>query len=226
MKKVFVFFLIIYTILGFSLITESEAVNNLKKVEYSGQKNLYINAGNVDLSFKNDSSGIYVHKDFEVKTIKDDIFIRNPRHSGIFTIFNNRKFEIIIGTDEKWETVELNIGGAVLEGLIKSDKILINGGGINIKSLIETEVLDLDGAGLKVDLKIRNTEKVYIDGAGLNAKIKYLDIWSGRRFMEVNGVGSNLIVSVPECEGEDIDGKLDINTGGFVNVDVKHYHKN
>ena len=227
------------SVLAFQFGDKSFATDfKMKTYDYDVQKNIYIDVGGAEILFSDKSERIEVSQKLKVTMYKDSIYIRSPRKNTIFNFLNDENYKIIIGKKYKFEKVDIDVGGAKIQGLIeadrvyidgggmkiyadiKSDRISIDGGGIKIRSEIEAQELSIDGAGMDISLKLKGTEDFSLDGAGIKANVKYLDTWKGQRYLKMNGVGGKLDVYMP---GEDIIGELNVDADGIIDVEIHHY---
>ena len=213
----------------------------MSELYYSNQKELKIDAGGVNIIFEENSNKIFISEGLLSKITDDKIHIRSPQNYGFFDFISDEEYKIIIGTDIFFEDVDINVGGAKITGLIKSNninidggganiaaemkanKLYINGGGVNIDSSVEAEYISVSGAAMKMELSVKGAENLKIDGAAMKAQIKYLDFWENERELSVNGVAGMLKVLLPNNNSYDQNNKLDIETDGIIKVEVEYY---
>lgn len=240
LKYLLCFSLVSLLIIGFSdgIIA---AEFDMKSYDYDDQLNLYIDVGGAEITFDQDSSQIRVSNKLKVKLNDNSIHIRSPKRTGFFNFFNDEDFRIIIGTKYRFNKVDIDVGGAQIDGLIEADKIYIDGGGVSISadmfservsidgggvkvtSMIEAQNISIDGAGMDIYLELKDTEDLDLDGAGITANVRYLDTWTGQRYLKMNGVGGNLDVYVPSDDSDEIMGELNVDANGMIDVDINHY---
>ncbi len=212
----------------------------MKKIDYSGQKNLKISAGGTKIIFKENSDEIHITEGLKFIKSTNYIHINSPKKEDSFKFWPEKEEKIIIGS-KLFNDIEINVGGANISGIINtryisinggginitadiiSDIIQINGGGVNLKSKIIAESIAMNGAGMKIDLLVKKTKTISLDGAGMSAQIKYLDFWDDNRDLSVNGIGGNLKIYVLKDKSKDFSGDLNVIKNGLMKVEIEHY---
>ncbi len=213
-------------------LEELEIISDINKIE--------IDAGGAEIIFDDTSDKLYISEELKTEVIKDRLYIRRPKK--FLDIFEEKKCKIILGTKKSYSTVEIDAAGAMINGVLKADHIEINGGGLmiddayfcadkisfdgaglSVDANLDTKYLDIDGAGMLLDLELLSTREAEFDGAGISGDIKYLDDWIGNRYLSFDGVAGAVEIFVIDKNTATKDGKLKIDSDGFIDIDVNYY---
>jgi hypothetical protein len=214
---------------------------DLQEVARGNEMNLILDIGGAEIFFNPDEENIYISEGLKVERRGDSIYISSPKKDKFFGWFRDDEYYLIIGTAREYDLLDIAAGGIDITGKIVADeidikagginieadiysrKIDINGAGINLDGYIKGEKLHINGAGMSLSVDVEGLEDIGINGAGIRANIKYLDGWTGIRYISINGAGGDLDVHVPSENNLNADGKLDIDTTGLFDTDVHYY---
>ncbi|MFW6022973.1 MAG: hypothetical protein ACOCQW_05640 [Halanaerobiaceae bacterium] len=218
---------------------ENNLIEGLEKVELNGEKRIHMDLGGADIYFDNSLSDIYISEKLRVRRSAGKLTIYNP-DSGMFKWFDDN-YKVVVGTAEKFDLININAGGINVSGIVFAEELNINAGGIDIDGefhcddisidgagmdidgFIKSRYIAINGAGIDMDLDVAEIEDFKIKGVGISADIKYMDTWSGIRHISITGVGGDLNVRVPDYNGKEENGQLDIDTGGIISTDIDYY---
>ncbi|MFP4662579.1 MAG: hypothetical protein ACLFPF_10325 [Halanaerobiales bacterium] len=243
------FFLISVLFLAASMVTLAVSVElseesnwnleDLKEVELDSINRIYMDLAGANIFFDENLENVYMDDELKIDRLGSRITISSP-NQGLFNIFDNSDYKIVIGTKNTFRLIDIDAGGIILKGKLFADELNIDAGGVNmsgeyycervnidgagmaINAYIETEYLNIDGAGIDLDLEVRGIEDIRIDGVGIDADLKYLDKWDGVRHLSINGIGGNFDVRIPDSSSSQ-NSSLDIDSSGIIDTDVVYY---
>lgn len=241
MKKIsLIIILILMSVMMVTAVVYS-ADMDLREVVLEDEENLFIKVGGAEIEFDSSSDKIYLSYRLMVRKEDNAVHISSPVKTSLFNWINREKDKIIIGTARNFsqvniaaggisidgfltaEEVNLNAGGMYINADLRAKRVAINGAGIELLGRIEAHYLSLNGAGMDVDIEVMGVNNLEMSGAGMDVKLKYLDSWSGKRYLRLDGVGSNLDLLLPGEIKDYPEDELDLDSDGFIDVEIDYY---
>ncbi|MEJ6949618.1 hypothetical protein [Natronospora cellulosivora (SeqCode)] len=234
--------LVFMFIFNLNLEASSIDITGLRELILEGEEELILKLDGAEIYFDHNLDSIYISDELKVYRSKRQIEILAPERN-FFNWFNRNenKYKILIGTANEFEMIDINAGGISISGTLRAKKMKINAGGIalngeyyienfningagiSMNAYIDGENLSINGAGIDLVLQVLGLENISVNGIGINARLEYIDTWKDLRSISLKGIGGDLKVLIPSETGFYEDGRLNINTSGFVNTSVDYY---
>jgi len=170
--------------------------------EIDGVKELQVEGTGIVFRFEGAEGKVMIPKEIDWKR-RDHLLILYGK---------GKKYEVIAG---KLKRLEVNGMGIVLKGNIDVEGIELNGTGVLMEGSLNCKNLEVNGMGTKISVNASSCEYMEINGMGVDVFISYTIPWEGKRYIEIDGMGSKLIVELPEGVSKD---QLEISGSNIASV--------
>ncbi|RKX38941.1 MAG: hypothetical protein DRP23_05815 [Thermotogae bacterium] len=170
--------------------------------EIDGVKELQVEGTGIVFRFEGAEGKVMVPKEID----------RKQKDHSLILYGKGKKYEVIAG---KLKRLEVNGMGITLRGNIEVEKIELNGTGVLMEGYLSCKNLEVNGMGTKISVNASSCDFMEINGMGVDVFISYTIPWEGKRYIEINGMGSKLVVELPEGVSKD---QLEISGGNIASV--------
>lgn len=243
MRKKYLLVRLVIITCSLVLLSNSVYAKNPTMIEVNakGIENIELDVGKSEIIFDKSSSKIYLSDELKTSQTGTTLRIYDQQSTSFFGWFKQEEHKIIIGTAKDYAKVDVDGGGIEVRGALAAEQIVfdgggmdinadltaeeikIDGGGIELKGTLAVKKLLVDGGGMTLDIGVKKTENLEINGGGMSVDIKYLDSWTGARYLTVDGAGSSINLLVPSSNNSNKNGQLDVKTDGIIDVNVDYY---